>query len=217
MQKRFALVIMVLLTGVLAMAQDVPRVETYVGYNYARINSSTDVPSFSANGGSAQFAVNVNQWLGFVADVGAVHNGNIEDIHLDTTLTNFLFGPRISIRKGRVVPFFNVLLGGVHASTSGQVNVTLPPNYPSGQPIIPGLPPGWTPGSAVTLRANASQTAFAFALGGGMDIKINKHVSFRPISLDYYMTRLQNLRSQQDKNQDHIRVGVGFNFTFGAQ
>jgi hypothetical protein len=53
--------------------------------------------------------------------------------------------------------------------------------------------------------------------GGGLDIKINKHLSFRPIGLDYYMTRLQNLRTQDDNNQNNLRYTTGFNFTFGAQ
>jgi hypothetical protein len=54
-------------------------------------------------------------------------------------------------------------------------------------------------------------------VGGGLDIKINKVVSFRPIGLDYYMMRLQNLRSASDNNQHCLRYTTGFNFTFGAQ
>jgi hypothetical protein len=54
-------------------------------------------------------------------------------------------------------------------------------------------------------------------LGGGLDIKINKYVSFRPIGLDWYMTRLQNLRSLEDHNQDNIRYTTGLNITWGAQ
>lgn len=216
MQKILTLTIMAVLTGALGLAQDVPKFETFLGYTYARINTSGDVPSFSANGGSGQVAVNLNKWVGLVGDFGAVHNGNISDVHLDTTLVNFLFGPRISIRKSRLIPYFNFLMGGVHAGTSANINVNLPPN--ATPPIyIPGVPTVPTAGGAVTVRAVASQTAFAFALGGGMDIKINHHLAFRAIGLDYYMTRLQNLRSQQDKNQDHIRVTTGFNFTFGGQ
>jgi hypothetical protein len=215
MKKTFLLTLMVLLTGILAFAQDVPKVEAFVGYDYTRVNTSTDVPSFSANGAGGQVAVNLNKWFGVVGDVSSVHNGNIEGYHLDTTLTNYLVGPRISIRKSRLTPYFNILLGGVHASTSAQVGpVTVPP-YPSGQPIIPGLPDA-KPGQSVSLRAVHAQNAFAFALGGGLDIKMNKYVSFRPIGLDYFMTRLQNLRLQENKNQDHIRVTFGFNFTFGG-
>jgi hypothetical protein len=55
------------------------------------------------------------------------------------------------------------------------------------------------------------------ALGGGLDIKIAKWVSFRPVGLDWFMTRLQNLRSVDDNNQHHLRYTTGFNFTIGAQ
>jgi opacity protein-like surface antigen len=216
MRKILALTLLVLLTGALASAaDDFPRVETFLGYTYARINSSTDVPSFSANGGGGQVAVNINKWIGFVGDIASVHNGNIEDLQLDTTMTNFLFGPRISIRTSRVTPYFNVLFGAVHASTSGQLNVTLPPT--AVPPIyIPGMPTAPTAGQQVSLRAVHAQNAFAFALGGGLELKINKHVAFRPIGLDYFMTRLQNLRLQENKNQDHIRVQTGITFRFGA-
>jgi hypothetical protein len=53
--------------------------------------------------------------------------------------------------------------------------------------------------------------------GGGLDIKINRLVSFRPIGLDYYLMRLQNLRSAGDNNQHCLRYTAGLNFTFGAR
>ena len=194
-----------------ASAQDYPRVETFLGYTYTRANSASNVPAFSANGAGGQFAVNANKWLGFVADIGAVHNGNIGGFHLDSTFTNFLFGPRVSLRYSRIRPYFNVLFGGVYAGTSTSL-VGIPVAVPYD---VPGLTP--IPGQPVTLRASASQTAFAMATGGGLDIKITRHVSFRAIGLDYYMTRLQNLRSANDNNQHNIRVTTGFNFTFGGE
>jgi opacity protein-like surface antigen len=216
MQKILVWTLAALLMSVVAFAaDDHPKAELFAGYNYTRVNSSSDIPAFSANGGAGQVAVNFNRWIGFAGEIGSVHNGNIGGAHLDTTLTDFMFGPRISLRYSRFSPFFHVLMGGVHASTSTQINVTIPPN--SNQPIyIPGSP-DFVPGNAVTLRAAASQTAFAWAPGGGIDIKLSKHVSFRPIELDYYMMRLQNLRSKQDNNQHCLRYMAGFNFTFGAQ
>jgi opacity protein-like surface antigen len=209
MKRSLALTVLVLLSGILAFAQDVPKVETFVGYTYTRFNSATDVPAFSANGGSGQFAVNLNKYLGFVADVGAVHNGNISDVSLDSTITNFLFGPRVSLRYSRFRPYVNVMFGGVYASSSIPVSaIILPPGA-----NLPGV----TPGTPVSLRAGASQTAFAMAAGGGLDIRINEHVSFRPVGLDYFMTRLQNFRTANDNNQNNLRYTVGVNFTFGAR
>ena len=216
MRKISCLTVLVVLAVGAASAQDYPRVETFAGFTYTRANSASNVPAFSANGGGGQLAVNPNKWLGFVMDIGSVHNGNISDVHLDSTFTNFLFGPRISLRYSRIRPYFNVLFGGIRAGTSVGVNATPVSGQPS-QPIyVPGAPATVPPNTPVTLRAVASQTAFAMATGGGLDIKITRHVSFRPIGLDYLMTRLQNIRSLEDNNQHHLRYTTGFNFTFGA-
>jgi opacity protein-like surface antigen len=216
MRKTLVFSAAVLLFAVAAAAQDVPRAETFLGYTYTRVNSASNVPAFSANGGGGQFVIDVDKWLGLVADIGSVHNGNIGGYHLDTTLTNFVFGPRVSIRKSsRVTPYFQILFGGVYGSTSAQVTV------PAGE--VGNLPPVVTPqgttvtGGVVALRASKAETAFAMMAGGGLDIKISRAVSFRPIGLDWYMMRLQNLRSLEDNNQHCLRYTTGFNFTFGAQ
>jgi opacity protein-like surface antigen len=195
-----------------AAAQDAPRYETFLGYTYVRMNSATNVPAFSANGGDGQFALNFNKWLSGVVDLGAVHNGNIGGHHIDSTLANFLAGPRITWRKKHLAPYGQVLFGGVYATSSTQLQFT--------GPIV--VPPIFLPGlgnvlDATSARVGASQTAFALTAGGGLDIKVSKHMSVRPIELDYYMTRLQNYRSADDNNQHNLRYMAGVNFTFGAQ
>lgn len=216
MKRIVAVCLIALAFALVAAAQDIPRFEVYTGFVYTRFNSATNVPAFSANGGTGQFGVNFNHWLGFYADVGSVHNGNISSIHIDTTGTNFLFGPRVTLHHSRLIPYFQILWGGMHASNSIAVSaIPVPPT--AGNPIeLPGQPvvPAGTP---VTLRAVASQTAFAMTVGGGLDIKINKYVSFRPVQLEYLLTRLQNYRSANDNNQSSLRYSTGVNFTFGAQ
>ena len=214
MQKILALTVLVALGGVAYASDDHPTVETFLGYTYMRANSATDVPAFSTNGGSGQLAVNFNKWLGAVMDMGAVHNGNIGGHHLDTTFINYLWGPRVSLRYSRITPYFNILFGGMHASTSASV-LAIPV---VSQPIyLPGQETPVSTTSPVGLRAVTSQTAFAMATGGGLDIKVTKHMSFRPIGLDYMLTRLQNVQDLQDRNQHHLRYTAGVNFTFGAQ
>lgn len=228
MKKHIAVMAAILLFTVAAVAQDVPKVETFLGYTYTRANSASDVPAFSANGGSGQFVANFGRWLSGVADVGAVYNGNIGGYHLNSTFTNYLFGPRVSIRKSRVTPYFQMLFGGVYLSTSARVEI--PAGTPTNPIVIPppfnpvvnpleGAPPptNGTSSGPIVLRATHQQNSFAMTLGGGLDIKITRWVSFRPIGLDWYMTRLQNLRSGNDNNQHNIRYTTGFNFMFGAQ
>ena len=217
MKKSFVVFAAVGLFALTAVAQDVPKVETFLGYTYVRANSATDVPSFSANGGGGQFAYNFSKHFSAVADLGAVHNGNIGGHTIDTTLANFLFGPRFSLRYSRVRPYVQVLFGGVYATTSSSVIALVDPAIPINLPGYQNLVATTPALQAISARVGAQQTAFAMTAGGGVDIKINKHVSFRPIGLDYYMTRLQNLRTAGDNNQDNLRYTTGFNFTFGAQ
>ena len=207
MTKSLAVITACLLSIMVAAAQDTPKAEVFLGYTYVRANSAHNLPAFSANGGGGQFAYDFNKWIAFVADLGAVHNGNIGGAHLDTTFMNFLFGPRVPIRNhSRFTPYGQVLWGGVYATSSALV-VAVPFNP---TPVA-------TPGLPFSARIGGSQTAFAMTLGGGLDIRINKHVSFRPIGLDWYLTRLQNLRSQDDNNQHNLRYTAGLNFTFGAR
>ena len=214
MRKRFGAIVVCLASATLAVAQDVPKMESFLGYTYVRFNSATNVPAFSANGGSGQFAYNFNRWLGGVVDMGAVHNGNISGAPIDNTFANFLAGPRLSLRYSRIRPYFQVLWGGVYGTASTQINAV--PVTPSLPIYLPGEPVEM-PGQAISARLVSAQTAFAMTVGGGLDIKINKHMSFRPIGLDYYMTRLQNLRTMGDNNQHNLRYTTGLNFTFGAQ
>jgi opacity protein-like surface antigen len=196
MRKSLTVTGLVLLFVLAAAAQDVPRIETFLGYSYVHFNSASDVPSFSASGGDGQFVYNFNKWIGVVFDGGAVHDGNISGVNLDSTIANFLAGPRVSFRTHHLHPYVQVLWGGAYATTSTNVLAVLP---------------------ALNPQLGTSQTAFAMTAGGGLDIRITKHVSFRPVALDYYLTRFQNLRTQNDNNQNSLRYTSGFNFTFGAQ
>ena len=209
MKKSIVLLGMVLLFALAAAAQDMPKMETFLGYTYVRANSATNIPAFSANGASGQFVYNFSKYFGGVLDLGAVHNGNLGGFTIDSTAVNFLLGPRWSFRYSRLTPYLEALFGGSYIAQSSRVSSIVSTPTTGLVPIVPGQP--------ITSRLVASQSAFAMAIGGGLDIKINKNVSFRPIGLDYYMTRFQNLRSGNDNNQNNLRYTAGVNFTFGAQ
>jgi hypothetical protein len=107
-------------------------------------------------------------------------------------------------------PYAQVLFGGVRASSSVLIQV------PEGT-VPPQIVVAPREGRSVTARATTAQTAFAWTPGGGVDIRINNYMRFRPIGLDWYMTRLQNLRTLEDKNQDNIRYTAGLNINWGAR
>jgi outer membrane immunogenic protein len=90
--------------------QEIPKADVYVGYDFARVNAAGS--SFNFNGGSGQFAYNVNNWLGAVGDLGGYYTSN----GFHAGIISYLFGPRVNLRgHGRVTPFAQVLLGGARS------------------------------------------------------------------------------------------------------
>lgn len=192
---------LVVLFGVGALAQDeTPLTEIGLQYQMLRINSSRNIPSFTANGGTASFQLNFMDHLAGVAEVGAQHNGNIHNIQLDNTWTTYLIGPRVSVtkRSSRIVPSFECLLGGVNVSGSIK------------SPLLPDIPGA---------RLTGSQRAFAMAVGGTLDIRLNHLISIRPIQLDYLLTRLESktaLNGFETFSQNNLRYGAGIVFNLGS-
>jgi len=199
MKKTVSLLVLVLMCGFTAFAQDVPKAELFLGYNFVRINSTSTISAYSTNGGSGQIAYNVGRWVSAVADFGGYHNGVINGKHIDNTIVSYLFGPRLNLRTGKLNPYVNILFGGIWAGASTALQTCT----------------GTSCTSAGQLAG--SQNAFAMAVGGGLDYKINKHVAFRPIGLDYFLTRLHNPLDASDHNQHNLRYSAGINFYFGGQ
>ena len=197
----------VLTFALVAAAEDVPQMETFLGYNYVRFNpNSRFFPSFNANGGGGQFVYNFNRWIGGVGDIGAVTNGSVGAFGIDTTVLNFVAGPRVTFRHhSRVTPFGQVLFGGAYSTASLPVAAII---------RSPGI---ILPGSVVTARLHASNTGFAMFAGGGLDIKLGEHIAVRPVGADYYLTRLPSLLTGDTTNRNNFRYSAGVNFLFGAQ
>ena len=88
-------------------------------------------------------------------------------------------------------------------------------------PLVDGaiLPPGiiLPPGVPFFARLGASNTNFAMLAGGGLDIKLNRHVYFRPVEASYYLTRMPNFLTTGDtSNRNNFRYSAGVNFRFGG-
>src|SRR3974377_1209455 len=120
MQKCIRVVGAALLFVLTAAADDWPRTEIFAGYNFVRFNPNSGFfPAFNANGGSGQFVFNFNRWFGLALDAGAVNKGVLNGFNVDTTVVNFVAGPRITIHnKSRFVPFFQTLVGGAYGTAS---------------------------------------------------------------------------------------------------
>jgi hypothetical protein len=211
------------LFAVVASATDFPQYETFLGFTYVRANQfnqntglGQSIGGFSMYGGSGQFIYNFDRWLGGVADIGAVNKPNVGIINAQDTTASYLFGPRFSYRKhSRFTPYGQVLFGAATRFVSTQVNAVTDPNTPFLPVVQPAsLFPG--PDAEVTARLSESQTHFAMAAGGGLDIRASKHLSFRPVAVDYVLTRFPSLSTGKTQNQNSIRYTAGVIFTFGG-
>uniref|UniRef100_Q01UB9 Outer membrane protein beta-barrel domain-containing protein n=1 Tax=Solibacter usitatus (strain Ellin6076) TaxID=234267 RepID=Q01UB9_SOLUE len=199
--------------ALVAGATDAPKAEAFVGYNFVRFNPNSQfLPSLNANGGGGQFVYNFSKWVGGVVDLGAVTKGTINGFNVDATVVNFVAGPRFTyFNHSRFQPYVQALFGGAYSTASAQINLL---DGPGGT-----LPPGFVlpPNVPISARLVAARTGFAMFAGGGLDIKINKHMSFRPIGADYYLVRLPAFITGNDTNHNNFRYSAGVNFLFGAQ
>lgn len=181
MRKFFILFGLVLLAAGSAMAQEGPNYEVSGVYQYVRIYPGQGNPSSGCQGVGGNAAVNVNRWLGIAGDFGFCSVTGLPS-GTSSHAINYLFGPRVSFRNyGRVTPYAQFLLGGDHST----VNVT---GFPS-----------------------ASASAFAFTLGGGTDVRLTPHVSFRAIQFEYLYTHFGGVK------QNNLRIQTGLVYRFGGK
>jgi hypothetical protein len=211
-KKSYLLICAALLSASVAAATDLPKMETFLGYDFARFDpNSPFVPSFNANGGSGQFVYNVRSGFGVAIDLGATNKGTLNQTKIDTTIVDFVAGPRYTFHNhSRFMPYAQVLFGGAYATTSAPISV-IPADgvvTPLGPIVVP---------TAISARLTASNTGFAMLAGGGLDIKLGKHVAFRPFEASYYLTRIPSLLSGNITNRNNFRYSAGVNFLFGAK
>ena len=90
-------------------------------------------------------------------------------------------------------PFVQALFGGIHAS-----DVTVSSGC-SG--------PGCTPLPA--------ENKFAMALGGGLDVRVRRHLAIRAIQAEYLMTKFSDINSGSSGTQNDMRLSTGLVFRFG--
>ena len=202
----------ILLLGIAAWAQEFPRTELGVDYSYARFSPSTPYSKgHSLNGGGGSATFNINDYLGIQMDLqGYASNLTSFNIPANPTfpsglsgsvegnLFTYLVGPQIKVRAHHFQPFGNLLFGGAHTNVYADAFKTLC------QPIVGGC----------GLSKAPAADSFAMEFGGGLDIPINRTVSFRPAELDYLLTRFTNPLSGTN-NQHNFRYSVGLTFNFG--
>jgi hypothetical protein len=95
-----------------------PRVEVFGGFSYLPANVATDFPRDDSYGFQGSVAVNFNHWFGVVGDFGGQYRTvtdlgpNWPGVTAETSVYEFLVGPRFSLRRDRVTVFAHALVGG---------------------------------------------------------------------------------------------------------
>lgn len=114
------------------------------------------------------------------------------NVEVDSRVFNFLGGVQLkdNSNEGTFKPFAHALAGVAHARNSVDFNDV------ACIAIVP------SPCSPFT----ESETGFAAAFGGGLDIRASDRISIRAIQVDYNPTRLF------DSTQHNFRIGVGIVF-----
>ena len=209
MRKCLTTLALALVTGLSAFAQDVPKVDIFLGYSMLRANSDQGIDAFTMNGGLGTLGLNFNSHFAAEFEFGGYSTEHINGRDLDTTNLTYLFGPRLSLNRSRKFdPYVHFLFGGDRITTSGT-------------PSAVACTPTASANCGTTLAG--SQANFGMAIGGGLDLKMGKRFRLRPIQLDYLLTRFETVTvanptgPTQNHNQNNLRYSAGLVFDFGKK
>jgi opacity protein-like surface antigen len=190
-------------------SDEYPKVEVFVGYSALGEAGSRGIsfgPTASIGGNYAtptgfetSVIANFSRHFGIKGDFSA-HLSNdsargsltfctptcttaTQDFQVKTRVYNFLAGPEFKARNStRFTPFAHVLGGVAHTSATFT-----------------------TPGPTFNLLFKKSDNSFAMALGGGIDIRASKRVSFRAL-MDYNPVFVHDSSSG---TRDLVRFSLG--------
>jgi outer membrane protein OmpA-like peptidoglycan-associated protein len=169
-----------------------PAVDLFVGYSYVRFNTNAGRSEhFNWQGGTGAIAGNINRWFSLVGEFSAYR---LKETAVVTSSTyTYLFGPQFSRRGERFTPFAHALFGAARLA---------------GEQIT-------TPSTSAFFGANrkSSENAFATALGGGLDVNLNKRVGIRLFQFDYLLTKFTD---GINNKQNNLRASAGLVLHFGG-
>ena len=194
----------------LAQSDDYNKYDIFVGYSHNRVDTGIgdDDPQLDDvfderegfHGFNASITGNISRYIGLKGDLSGHWKkktfpvGTTASVELDSSLWNFLGGVQIkdNSKETRFKPFAHALVGGAHAKVNG--------NF-SNDVCIAVFP------SPCPADFEESDTGFAAALGGGLDIRASDRVDIRAFQFDYNPTRVFD-----GGTQHNFRIGVGIVF-----
>ena len=215
-------VTVIILTAGVAAAQDFPTAEIFGGYSLLKIGGSdvdalidqfeitapseisTKSSKLFKRGFDASVTINANEYFGIEANflynrgdlLTAVGTIEGQDVDAKVTVSDFAFmaGPRLTSRKNETLtPFAHALFGVDHIK------------------LDPSLIMGGSDLSQDLAEFGASDNGFGMALGGGIDVKVNKVFGIRLIQADYFMAK------HEDTTVNNLVLSFGAVISLGGQ
>ncbi|MGH9207964.1 MAG: Ig-like domain-containing protein, partial [Acidimicrobiales bacterium] len=176
-----------------APARLVPRYEIAGMYDYLSVNPGGPFSGFGGHGGSGSFTYNASKWLGLTAEL----SGN----HFERNLNNGTTPPSPGDK----------VQGGLTTILVGpRLNLRRFDHFvPFGEVLFGGSHSG------SQMTGDRSQSAFAMAVGGGVDVVLYKSLAWRFAQLDYLMTNFSGSALGQNSRQNNFRIGTGLVLRFG--
>jgi len=161
-------------------AQENRGFEVSGNYQFVRINPGGGSDGINCHGGSGSVGAYLTSRVGVVGEFGACKVTGLPSGATAHEL-NYLFGPRVYFPTslGRVFPFVQALFGGEQFS------------------------------AGATGLGSASSNAFAMTAGGGADVTLTRHVSFRAIQVEYLYTHFGGA------SQNNLRLQSGIVWRIG--
>jgi opacity protein-like surface antigen len=177
----FLAVLVVLCLPLAASAQEVaPRVEIFGGYSFLRVDLGAvpadivpggDLGKLDTHGFNLSFAANAARHVGIISEFSQftkTESFNIlgspiaDGVNVKVRVLTLLFGPRVTLHRGKVEPFVHALFGAARATAEA-------PDF--------------------GVSSENAAYAFAYALGGGFDVKVHNNFAIRVAQLDFLQAR----------------------------
>ena len=214
MLKTISIATIIIACASIAAAQsDYKKFEFFGGYSHNRIDTGIgdDDPDLDDiideregfHGFELSATGNLTRYFGIKGDFSAHFKtrtfpfGSIAvptaEVDVSSRLFNFLGGVQIKDNStgGTFKPFAHALVGAAHVRNRVDFNSDV---------CIAVIP------SPCPVDFTDSETGFAAAFGGGIDVRASDRISIRAIQLDYNPTRVF------DSTQHNFRIGVGIVF-----
>ncbi|HEX8073224.1 MAG TPA: outer membrane beta-barrel protein [Pyrinomonadaceae bacterium] len=206
MRKAMLLAVFIFGCAQLAPAQDDERkVEFFAGYSY--LNTDLDEPDApldrfdNLDGFNVAATGYITKRFGLTGDFSAYFRNQTEaipggTIRFRSRSFNYLGGPQIRFpNHTRVTPFVHALAGASNNRFAYRATAT-----------------GAT---APAVDVSVSVTDFALALGGGLDLRVNRRVAVRLFQVEYYPVFLRDrpeLNTNGSRRVDNVRFSIGLVF-----